>query len=171
MPPPPFHLLSFGFDSFDISRCVFRFSSALACVRATRQVFDPAAKRWIAVHHARDNGYGEVLVSDKSPAGACLKEGAGAGAKVDPDADGCCHPGVGEDETKLEDASVGSANPNEQDPAVRLELSGTLPGRRAGHSATVVGREVVVIGGSCASKYWTTVYALDTGTCLLGLLR
>jgi hypothetical protein len=54
-------------------------------------------------------------------------------------------------------------NPNCIDSFVpRVLLYGTSPGRRAGHSATTVGRFIYIIGGSCGADYRSDCYVLDT---------
>ena len=56
-----------------------------------------------------------------------------------------------------------ASNPNEEEGAgERVVLYGAGPGRRAGHSATVVNRSLVVFGGSHGSDYINDFFVLDT---------
>jgi len=59
-------------------------------------------------------------------------------------------------------------NPNCIDSFVpRVMLHGTSPGRRAGHSATTVGRFIYIIGGSCGADYRSDCFVLDTDSLIL----
>ncbi|KAL7539125.1 hypothetical protein ACHAXR_009037 [Thalassiosira sp. AJA248-18] len=56
----------------------------------------------------------------------------------------------------------GSANPNDEDMVPSVYVNGKPPGRRAGHTATAVGRHVYVFGGSCGTDYLNDFFVLDT---------
>lgn len=59
-------------------------------------------------------------------------------------------------------------NPNCIDSFVpRVTLHGTSPGRRAGHTATSVGRFIYIVGGSCGADYRGDCYVLDTDSLIL----
>lgn len=59
-------------------------------------------------------------------------------------------------------------NPNCIDSFVpRVMLHGASPGRRAGHSATTVGRFIYIIGGSCGADYRSDCFILDTDSLIL----
>ena len=140
------------------------------------QIFEPAERRWVLVK--RDPA-SEASDDDDTAAGAGRGAGAGArgrrwdgrgagdGSGKEGDDDDGDVDMVGEGKSSMVSAgpraSVGSANPNEEDADATVRLVGPSPGRRAGHSATVVGREIIVFGGSCASMYWSDLYTLDTG--------
>ena len=55
-----------------------------------------------------------------------------------------------------------SANPNDEDMVARVLVAGTPPGKRAGHTATSVGRHIYVFGGSCGTDYLSDLFVLDT---------
>jgi len=55
-----------------------------------------------------------------------------------------------------------SPNPNDQDTVPTVMVHGRGPGRRAGHTATAVGRKIYIFGGSCGSDYLNDFYVLDT---------
>ncbi|GAX29211.1 ankyrin repeat and BTB/POZ domain-containing protein 2 [Fistulifera solaris] len=55
-----------------------------------------------------------------------------------------------------------SPNPNDEDSVPTVVVHGEGPGRRAGHTATVVHRKVYVFGGSCGSDYLNDFFVLDT---------
>jgi len=54
------------------------------------------------------------------------------------------------------------ANPNDEDSASTITLLGRGPGRRAGHSATVVNRFIYIFGGSCGADYLNDLFVFDT---------
>lgn len=58
--------------------------------------------------------------------------------------------------------STGGANPNDEDTVPTVLVHGRGPGRRAGHTATAVGRNIYVFGGSCGSEYLNDFFVLDT---------
>jgi hypothetical protein len=60
------------------------------------------------------------------------------------------------------DVVVASPNPNDEDTVPTVLISGRGPGRRAGHTATAVGSQIYVFGGSCGSDYLNDFYVLDT---------
>jgi len=60
------------------------------------------------------------------------------------------------------DVSSSSPNPNDEDSIPMVMVQGRGPGRRAGHTATAVGRSIYVFGGSCGSDYLNDFYVLDT---------
>ncbi|KAL7551545.1 hypothetical protein ACHAWF_014792, partial [Thalassiosira exigua] len=55
-----------------------------------------------------------------------------------------------------------SANPNDEDMVPSVYVNGKPPGRRAGHTATAVGRHIYVFGGSCGTDYLNDFFVLDT---------
>jgi hypothetical protein len=55
-----------------------------------------------------------------------------------------------------------SANPNDEDMVHSVFVSGSPPGKRAGHTATAVGRFIYVFGGSCGTDYLSDFFVLDT---------
>jgi hypothetical protein len=55
-----------------------------------------------------------------------------------------------------------SANPNDEDMVHSVFVTGSPPGKRAGHTATAVGRFVYVFGGSCGTDYLSDFFVLDT---------
>jgi len=55
-----------------------------------------------------------------------------------------------------------SANPNDEETPETITIVGQGPGRRAGHTATAVGRNIYVFGGSCGSDYLSDFFVLDT---------
>jgi len=55
-----------------------------------------------------------------------------------------------------------SANPNDEDMVPSVYVNGKAPGRRAGHTATAVGRHIFVFGGSCGTDYLNDFFVLDT---------
>jgi len=55
-----------------------------------------------------------------------------------------------------------NSNPNDEQARERVILLGQGPGRRAGHTATVVHRRIYVFGGSYGSEYLNDFYVLDT---------
>lgn len=55
-----------------------------------------------------------------------------------------------------------SANPNDEDTVPSVHVNGKPPGRRAGHTATAVGRHIYVFGGSCGTDYLNDFFVLDT---------
>lgn len=57
---------------------------------------------------------------------------------------------------------IGSANPNDEDTIPTVLLHGRAPGRRAGHTATAVGAQIYVFGGSCGSDYLNDFFVLDS---------
>lgn len=60
------------------------------------------------------------------------------------------------------DAVMASPNPNDEDTIPAIILHGRGPGRRAGHTATAMGRHIFVFGGSCGSNYLNDFFVLDT---------
>jgi len=54
------------------------------------------------------------------------------------------------------------ANPNDEDMVPSVYVNGKPPGRRAGHTATAVGRHIYVFGGSCGTDYLNDFFVLDT---------
>ncbi|CAH0480616.1 unnamed protein product [Peronospora belbahrii] len=71
----------------------------------------------------------------------------------------------------LANDSCGLANPNEMCEFLDVEMSkrrktlyvvGRGPGRRAGHTCTVVDRMLVIFGGSCGANYLNDCFTLDT---------
>ncbi|KAL9181920.1 hypothetical protein ACHAXT_012263 [Thalassiosira profunda] len=56
----------------------------------------------------------------------------------------------------------GSANPNDEDTVPSVYVNGKPPGRRAGHTATAVGKHIYVFGGSCGTDYLNDFFVLDT---------
>ena len=57
---------------------------------------------------------------------------------------------------------VASPNPNDEDSVPGIQIQGQGPGRRAGHTATAVHRQLYVFGGSCGSDYLNDFFVLDT---------
>eukprot|EP00804_Cyclotella_cryptica_P018551 CCRYP_004369-RA/>CCRYP_004369-RA protein AED:0.02 eAED:0.02 QI:551/1/1/1/1/1/2/63/666 len=55
-----------------------------------------------------------------------------------------------------------SANPNDEDMVHSVFVTGNPPGKRAGHTATAVGRFIYVFGGSCGTDYLSDFFVLDT---------
>jgi len=55
-----------------------------------------------------------------------------------------------------------SANPNDEEILPSVMVTGKLPGKRAGHTATAVGRHIYVFGGSCGTDYLSDLFVLDT---------
>jgi hypothetical protein len=55
-----------------------------------------------------------------------------------------------------------SANPNDEDMVASVFVTGKPPGKRAGHTATAVGRHIYVFGGSCGTDYLNDFFVLDT---------
>lgn len=55
-----------------------------------------------------------------------------------------------------------SPNPNDEDAVPSVLVHGHGPARRAGHTATAVGRNIYIFGGSYGSKYLNDFYILDT---------
>lgn len=55
-----------------------------------------------------------------------------------------------------------SANPNDEDMIHSVFVTGSPPGKRAGHTATAVGRFIYVFGGSCGTDYLSDFFVLDT---------
>lgn len=55
-----------------------------------------------------------------------------------------------------------SANPNDEDAVSAVYVTGDPPGKRAGHTATGVGRRIYVFGGSCGTDYLNDFFVLDT---------
>lgn len=55
-----------------------------------------------------------------------------------------------------------SANPNDEDMVPSVYVNGKTPERRAGHTATAVGRHIYVFGGSCGNEYLNDFFVLDT---------
>jgi len=62
----------------------------------------------------------------------------------------------------LASAASQSGNPNDEDGVATIFVSGNGPGRRAGHTATAVDRQIFVFGGSCGSDYLNDFFVLDT---------
>lgn len=56
----------------------------------------------------------------------------------------------------------GDANPNDNPHHDQVVIFGNGPGRRAGHSCSVVDRKLFVFGGSYGSEYLNDFYVLDT---------
>ncbi|KAF1315117.1 Kelch repeat-containing protein, partial [Globisporangium splendens] len=56
----------------------------------------------------------------------------------------------------------GDANPNDNPHQDQIVIFGNGPGRRAGHSCSVVDRKLFVFGGSYGSEYLNDFYVLDT---------
>lgn len=133
------------------------------------QILDPTARRWVPVK--RDEAATNVpAVAHAHTAKSGGAGGAGAGSTTPRWApasskDGGVDDGMVPGPTIAPSPSVGSANPNEEDAESTVRLIGSTPGRRAGHTSTVVGREIIVFGGSCASEYWNDLHVLDTGAC------
>ena len=55
-----------------------------------------------------------------------------------------------------------SANPNDEEMLPSVLVTGKPPGKRAGHTATAVGRHMYVFGGSCGTDYLSDLFVLDT---------
>lgn len=55
-----------------------------------------------------------------------------------------------------------SVNPNDEEMVASVLVTGTPPGKRAGHTATAVGRHIYVFGGSCGTDYLNDFFVLDT---------
>jgi hypothetical protein len=55
-----------------------------------------------------------------------------------------------------------SPNPNDEETVSPVLLHGRGPGRRAGHTATAVNRQIYIFGGSCGSDYLNDFFVLDT---------
>lgn len=62
----------------------------------------------------------------------------------------------------LASAASQSGNPNDEDGIATIFVQGNGPGRRAGHTATAVDRQIFVFGGSCGSDYLNDFFVLDT---------
>jgi len=62
----------------------------------------------------------------------------------------------------MANATSQSGNPNDEDGVATIFLQGIGPGRRAGHTATAVDRQIFVFGGSCGSDYLNDFFVLDT---------
>ena len=62
----------------------------------------------------------------------------------------------------LASAASQSGNPNDEDGVATIFVQGNGPGRRAGHTATAVDRQIFVFGGSCGSDYLNDFFVLDT---------
>mmetsp|Transcript_25240 Transcript_25240/g.54649 ORF Transcript_25240/g.54649 Transcript_25240/m.54649 type:complete len:476 (+) Transcript_25240:162-1589(+) len=62
----------------------------------------------------------------------------------------------------MANATSRSGNPNDEDGVATIFLQGIGPGRRAGHTATAVDRQIFVFGGSCGSNYFNDFFVLDT---------
>lgn len=62
----------------------------------------------------------------------------------------------------LVSAASQSGNPNDEDGVATIFVEGCGPGRRAGHTATAVDRQIFVFGGSCGSDYLNDFFVLDT---------
>jgi len=62
----------------------------------------------------------------------------------------------------MANATSRSGNPNDEDGVATIFLQGIGPGRRAGHTATAVDRQIFVFGGSCGSDYLNDFFVLDT---------
>lgn len=58
--------------------------------------------------------------------------------------------------------AAAAANPNDIETGPTIMIEGRGPGRRAGHTATAVGRYIYVFGGSCGSDYLNDFFFLDT---------
>lgn len=58
--------------------------------------------------------------------------------------------------------NTSAANPNDIESVPTVVVEGRGPGRRAGHTATTVGRHIYVFGGSCGSDYLNDFFVLDT---------
>jgi len=54
------------------------------------------------------------------------------------------------------------ANPNDEEDIESVYVNGKPPGKRAGHTATAVGRHIYVFGGSCGTDYLNDFFVLDT---------
>ena len=59
------------------------------------------------------------------------------------------------------------SNPNCVDSITKLSTYGCGPPKRAGHTATIVGRYIYIIGGSSGSNYRNDCYQLDTDNLVL----
>jgi hypothetical protein len=55
-----------------------------------------------------------------------------------------------------------SGNPNDAENTPTIYVHGKGPGRRAGHTATVVQRKIYLFGGSAGSEYLNDLFVLDT---------
>ena len=62
----------------------------------------------------------------------------------------------------LASAASQSGNPNDEAGVATIFVQGNGPGRRAGHTATAVDRQIFVFGGSCGSDYLNDFFVLDT---------
>jgi N-acetylneuraminic acid mutarotase len=72
------------------------------------------------------------------------------------------HPDSGQHQSLGSSLACTSANPNDFDNAHSVFVSGNPPGKRAGHTATAVGRFIYVFGGSCGQEYLSDFFVLDT---------
>lgn len=64
-------------------------------------------------------------------------------------------------------SSCNISNPNCIDSITKLSIHGQGPTKRAGHTASIVGRYIYIIGGSSGSDYHNDCYKLDTDNLLL----
>mmetsp|Transcript_22188 Transcript_22188/g.33883 ORF Transcript_22188/g.33883 Transcript_22188/m.33883 type:complete len:566 (-) Transcript_22188:509-2206(-) len=55
-----------------------------------------------------------------------------------------------------------NANPNDEAVVQSIAVVGHGPGKRAGHTATAVNRNIYIFGGSCGSDYLNDFFVLDT---------
>lgn len=63
--------------------------------------------------------------------------------------------------SSIRNNSTAAANPNDTETVPTIVVEGQGPGRRAGHTATAVGRHIYVFGGSCGSDYLNDFFVLD----------
>jgi hypothetical protein len=63
--------------------------------------------------------------------------------------------------------SCGLSNPNCIDSITKLSIHGQGPPKRAGHTASIVGRYIYIIGGSSGSDYRNDCFKLDTDNLML----
>lgn len=72
------------------------------------------------------------------------------------------HPPIHSQHTQRGASGNQQANPNDEHVTESVSIMGDGPGPRAGHSATMLDRRLVIFGGSHGSKYLGDMYVLDT---------
>jgi len=127
------------------------------------QVFDPETNTWLVtetVHNEDDD------TASAASQGVTMKQRPG-GVRIQRDHALSKRPAASVNGVRGEfpELSLRADNPNattHKSPAADVVLKGSGPSARAGHTATLVGRKLVIYGGSCVDQYLNDMFILDT---------
>jgi len=143
---PPFPRAGMTFTKVGDMIYLFGGSGPQASCFRDLQVFDPNEMKWLAIESKEQVEDDSGLNTDAAKAG---------------------YPNIhkplkASDGTMQTGAALSQGNPNANAQVADLIVTGQGPSERAGHTATLVGRKLVIYGGSCVDEYLGDMFVLDT---------